>query len=91
MIEMANKYKSEEQLKTELENARKLVPQGKYTHYKHPEDPRYEVVGVGIIESTEEICVIYKNNLGWHWVRTLEDFTSEVEVDGKKVKRFKMV
>lgn len=88
---MANKFKTEEQFKNDLECAQKLVPSGKYAHYKHPEDPRYEVVGVGIMESTEGICIIYKNNIGWIWVRTLEDFTSEVEVDGKKVKRFKIV
>lgn len=88
---MANNFRTEDQLKAGLENAKKLVPIGKYAHYKHPDDPRYEVVGVGIIESTEGVCVIYKNRLGWLWVRTLEDFTSEVEVDGKRVKRFKIV
>lgn len=85
-------HKTQEQLLKELKIAKtKVVVGGHYAHYKHPEDPRYEVVGVGIVESTEGICVIYKNKLGWLWVRTLEDFTSEVEVNGVKVKRFKMI
>jgi hypothetical protein len=50
------------------------------------------VVGLGIIESNEGICVIYRRiEKGWWWVRTLEDFTAEVEVEGKRVKRFQKV
>jgi hypothetical protein len=89
---MANDFKSEGQLQSELDAAGKLVPVGKYAHYKHPNEARYEVVGVGIIESNEGICVIYRRiEKGWWWVRTLEDFTAEVEVEGKRVKRFQKV
>ena len=89
---MANELKSEEQIRVELEAAKSLVPGGKYAHSKHTGEPRYEVVGVGIMESTEKVCVIYKRiKTGWLWVRTLDDFTGEKEVGGNKVKRFSLV
>lgn len=89
---MANEFRSEEQLQRELDEAkRQVVVGGKYAHYKHPREPRYEVVNLAIMESTEKVAVIYKRiQTGWWWVRTLEDFTAEVEVGGKKVKRFQL-
>ncbi len=76
-------------MRQDLEETKQLVPLGIYAHYKHPAEGRYEVIGVGILESTEGVCVVYKRvKTGWLWVRTLEDFTAEVEVDGKKRKRF---
>jgi hypothetical protein len=89
---MANDLKSEDQLSRELEAARQVVPLGKYAHYKHPGEARYEVVGVGILENTEGVCVIYKRiDTGWLWVRTLEDFTAEVGVGGMMVRRFQLI
>ena len=76
----------------ELKEAKRLVSiGGKYSHYKHPKEVGYEVVGIGILESTENVCVIYKRiATGWLWVRTLEDFTSKVVFEGKTMNRFEL-
>ena len=65
---------------------------GLYTHYK---DGEYEVLGLGVFESTEEKCVIYKMLYdtpdyprGTVWIRPESDFFAEVEVDGVKRQRF---
>jgi hypothetical protein len=61
---------------------------GKYEHYK---GKIYEVIGLaGHSETLEELVVYFdeKRNL---WVRPLKMFREKVEVDGKKVLRFKYV
>lgn len=69
----------------------KLKP-GKYKHYKGKE---YEVIGIARHSETLEELVVYKalyqtegKNL---WVRPLKMFLEEVEIDGKKMKRFEYV
>lgn len=87
-------HKTQEELLQDLEKARKkIVVGGYYAHYKHPGEKRYQVVDVAIYEATEEICVIYKslNMEGEIWIRTLENFLSEVEFEGKTVPRFKLL
>jgi cyclomaltodextrinase / maltogenic alpha-amylase / neopullulanase len=66
----------------------KLQP-GKYKHYK---GKHYEVIGVARHSETLEELVVYKalyqtegKNL---WVRPLKIFLEEIEIDGKKMKRF---
>lgn len=67
----------------------KKFPLGIYKHYK---GPAYEVTGVSIDESTLAPLVHYTSlSHGTSWTRTLENFTEEVEVDGKKVQRFALV
>lgn len=60
---------------------------GIYRHYKGKE---YEVIGVAKHTETLEELVVYRALYGDHtlWVRPLELFLGEVEVDGKKVSRF---
>lgn len=65
---------------------------GKYKHYK---GKLYEVIGTARHSETLEELVVYKalyqpegENL---WVRPLKMFTEEIEVAGKKVKRFEYV
>ncbi len=65
---------------------------GKYKHYK---GGTYEVLGIGRIEATLEECVIYKALYktedfpqGSLWVRPLDEFSEEVEVEGKLISRF---
>ncbi|HET6227883.1 MAG TPA: DUF1653 domain-containing protein [Bacteroidia bacterium] len=65
---------------------------GKYKHYK---GQFYEVIGVARHSETFEELVVYKalyqsegENL---WLRPLKMFTEEIEVQGKKVKRFQLV
>lgn len=65
---------------------------GKYRHYKGKD---YEVVGVAHhSETLEELVVyraLYKTEYGINalWVRPKAMFLEEVEVDGKKIPRFK--
>ena len=66
------------------------VKLGKYVHYK---GGLYKVIGLGKIEATLEDIVIYEtlydNPKSKLWVRPLDNFTEKVELDGKKVPRFK--
>ena len=73
----------------------KEVKPGRYLHYK---GKYYEVIGVCHHSETKEELVIYRalfdspeyghNAL---WVRPKKMFLEEVEVQGKKVPRFKFV
>ena len=65
---------------------------GKYRHYKGKE---YEVMGIARHSETLEELVVYKalyqkegENL---WVRPLKMFMEEVEIEGKKMKRFEFI
>jgi hypothetical protein len=65
---------------------------GKYKHYKGNE---YEVIGIAKQSETLEKLVVYKalyqtegENL---WVRPLEMFLEEIEIQGKKIKRFQFI
>lgn len=67
-----------------------MLKLGKYKHYKGKE---YEVIGIARHSETLEDLVIYKALYGENelWARPLKMFQEEVEVDGKKVLRFKYV
>ncbi len=61
--------------------------------YKHHRNKKhYRVVGVGKHRKTLEDMVFYEslydNPVGKFWIRELDNFLEEVEVDGKKVQRF---
>lgn len=88
---MAHDKSSAELIKS-LEEIKKIISVGQYyAHYKHLET-KYQVVDVGMWENTEETCVMYKSlDTGITWVRTVENFLEEVEVEGKKVPRFKLM
>ena len=65
---------------------------GKYRHYK---GKLYEVLGIAQHSETLEKLVVYKalyqpegENL---WVRPLAMFLEDVEIEGKKVKRFEFI
>ena len=68
---------------------------GKYKHYK---GKQYEIVGVARHSETLEELVVYhalydskefgKNAL---WIRPLQMFLEEVEIEGKKIPRFKFI
>lgn len=60
---------------------------GKYEHYKKK---MYEVMGVGIHSETLEEVVIYRALYGEQltWVRPLEMFLEQIEVDGVIRPRF---
>ncbi|OIN94536.1 DUF1653 domain-containing protein [candidate division WWE3 bacterium CG06_land_8_20_14_3_00_42_16] len=63
---------------------------GKYEHYK---GQQYEVLGVAKHSETLEELVIYRPLGGQNdlWARPLRMFLESVEVDGKKVARFRFL
>lgn len=65
---------------------------GIYEHYK---GKRYCVIGIARHSETEEEMVVYEalydNELSKLWVRPLESFLENVEVNGKRVPRFRFV
>lgn len=67
-----------------------MLKLGKYRHYKGKE---YEVIGVAKHSETLENLVVYKALYGdgQIWVRPLKMFLEEVELDGKKISRFKYI
>lgn len=64
------------------------IKPGKYQHYK---GNYYEVIGTAKHSETLEEMVIYKALYGEEqlWARPLKIFLEEVEVNGKKIPRFK--
>lgn len=70
-----------------------LLEPGRYIHYKGNE---YEVLGVGRHTEKEEYFVVYrvvieKAGAPKIWLRPYDMFIETVEVDGKKIPRFKKV
>lgn len=65
---------------------------GIYRHYKGKD---YKVHGVVKHSETLEDLVLYdclyENVTAKTWVRPLDNFTSEIEIDGKKQKRFELL
>ena len=71
-------------------NMIKKLPLGKYEHYK---GKQYEVIGVAKHSETLEELVVYRALYGEHslWVRPLNMFLETVEIEGKKIPRFKFI
>lgn len=69
----------------------KKIKIGKYEHYK---GKFYRVLGVARHSETEEDLVVYEplypSILKW-WVRPLKMFMEKVEINGKKIPRFKYI
>ena len=67
-----------------------MIKLGKYQHYK---GKQYEVLGIAKHSETTEELVVYKALYGEGelWVRPVEMFLENVEVDGQKVPRFKYI
>lgn len=86
-------HTSQEDLAKLLREAKEKVQIGeKYYHYKQP-DMTYILVDVCMLEATEEPAAVYKAEYGEEitWVRALNDFLSEVEVDGVKKTKFTLI
>lgn len=66
------------------------MKKGIYRHYKGNE---YELIDVAIHSETLEEMVVYRALYGEQklWVRPAYMWEEEVEVDGKKVKRFEFL
>lgn len=65
-------------------------PLGKYRHFKGKE---YEVICIAKHSEDLSPMVVYRALYGdgGYWVRPLEMFLEEVELDGKKVRRFEKI
>jgi hypothetical protein len=67
----------------------KIIP-GTYQHYK---GNNYQVIDIATHSETMEQLVVYRPLYGEGklWVRPIEMFGEEVEVDGEMVERFKLL
>ncbi len=70
-----------------------LITPGRYRHYKGPE---YQVVGTARHSETEEDLVLYYPLYGdanetLYWVRPLDMFIEQVDVEGQLLPRFSLV
>lgn len=65
-----------------------LIRAGTYQHYK---GNLYKVVGIAKHSETQDLMVVYRAQGREYdlWVRPFEMFKEKVEVEGKKVPRFK--
>jgi hypothetical protein len=72
----------------------KVTVDGTYYHYKHPEQ-HYTLVDVIIIEATDEIGILYRAEYdllkGITFMRPIEDFLADVDVEGEVKPRFTLV
>lgn len=85
-------HKNQIGLERELNQAAEMVKVGEiYSHYKNPQN-HYQVIGLGVQEATDKICVIYQAQYGgkFIFVRDLDSWLDTVDVDGVKVLRFKL-
>ena len=73
-----------------LSNKAKSLKLGIYEHYKKK---RYKVIGVALHSETLKELVIYKAlyGEGLIWVRPLDIFLEDVEIEGVKQPRFKFI
>lgn len=63
-----------------------LRPGDRFRHYK---GGQYEIVNLAVKEDTLEPLVIYRSfTKDYMWARTLLNWNEDVEVNGKKVRRF---
>lgn len=65
-----------------------MLKLGKYRHYKGKD---YEVIGLAKHSETLEELAVYYDDKRDLWVRPLKMFTEDVEIEGKKVPRFKYI
>ena len=67
-----------------------VIRPGRYRHYKCHE---YTVLGVARHSETLEELIVYRQEYGDHglWVRPAAMFLETVELEGKKVPRFRLI
>jgi len=83
-------HKSQNNLEEKLQKAGELVKVGGlYFHYKNPEN-LYKVVGLGIQEATDKICVMYQAqyNKKLVFVRDLDNWLAKPQ---EGIDRFELV
>lgn len=67
-----------------------LIRAGTYQHFK---GGLYKVIGIAKHSETQDLMVVYRAQANEHdlWVRPYTMFREQVEVEGKKVPRFKFL
>lgn len=88
---MEQPHKQHHELIKELEAAKTKVTVGAiYRHYKNP-DMLYKVIGLGFLESNDELHVIYQAQYGDKitFLRPLSVWLDKVNWDGQLLPRFK--
>ncbi len=88
-------HKTAAELYQMLDDAKAQVElEANYYHYKRPKD-LYTITDILIIEATDTVGICYRAEYpelkGITFIRPIEDFLAEVEVDGKMLKRFTKV
>lgn len=74
----------------EIEAAKALVKMGRtYSHYKNPSH-QVRVISIGLQESTEKLCVIYRDAVDEN-VIFVRDIDSWLEEPAKGVPRFRLM
>lgn len=90
---MGKTHKEQIELAKEVAAAEEKVTIGaRYQHYKGA-DKIYEVLGLGFLEATNELCVIYKACYDQEltFLRPVTSWLEFVEWEGKTVPRFTKV
>lgn len=82
---------SEEKLARRLSEAAKIVKVG--VEYKHYKNKSYQVLGLAILEATNEICVVYQAQYGKKltFIRPLVNWLEKVQWKGEKLQRFSKI
>jgi hypothetical protein len=81
---------TEAELEDRLNNATKQVRVG--NTYKHYKGNKYEVIGIALLESNNEPCVIYRAlyNPKLTYIRPVSVWLELVDFKGKQVERFSL-
>lgn len=90
---MENTHKGQLELIQEIEQAQlKVTVGGEYWHYKS-RDKVYKVIGLGFLEATDELCVMYQAQYGEKltFIRPLVVWLEQVAWEGKTVPRFNKI
>lgn len=83
---------SHDELNSSIDKVSQILPIGSiYHHYKYP-DREYQVLGYAIQESSQKVCIRYKNikeKNAPEFVRDYDSWIESVEWNGAIVPRFK--
>ena len=92
-----SEHLSRDEIVALIEKAKKAVENGgAYLHYRSSTD-LYRVIGLGIIEATQKVGVIYQKEYGaedWRavtWIRPISSWLEIIEIAGRKVQRFQKI
>lgn len=96
-MNVSTEHLSEKELLSQLEQARLAIEIGGiYVHYRDRQT-RYKVLGLGMIEATQEPAVIYQKEFGSDglksvtWIRSVSSWLEKVSVGCTFVPRFQKI